>query len=163
MGLFLYSTQPYIKYHINEALLGKRHYVWCSEVFDGRLEARINIASTLGKSSNPAEIYDDVRQYAKAGRADRHCDHIIRWRASIPTVAVELNKLGRIDDAALKEITYLVKTAEVDFWRLLLYVIDRQRVGDGRIQLVEPERRAGVANEYVINDLTLTEADILEF
>ena len=163
MGLFLYSTQPYIKYHINESFLGKRHYVWCSEVFDGRAEARLNIASTLGKSSNPAEIYDDVRQYAKAGRADRHCDHVTRWKASIPTVAVALQKNGQIDESALKEITYLVRTAEVSLWRPILYVIDRQRVGAGRIQLVEPDQRAGVANEYVINDLTLSEADVLEF
>lgn len=163
MGLFLYSTQPFLKHHVNTQFLAKKHYVWCSEVFDGRQEAKLNISSTLGKSANPAEIYDDLRQFAKANRADRHCDHITRWKTSIPAVAVQLRRDGKIDDAALAEITFLVQNAEATMWRPLLYVIDRRAVGAKRVHLVAPDLRAGVAPEYIVNDLDVTEFDVLEF
>jgi hypothetical protein len=64
-GPVLYSTNVFLKFHIQEQYRGDIHYVWCSENFDSRKLSAYSSGSLVPPSSNPADIYRQLQQDVK--------------------------------------------------------------------------------------------------
>lgn len=86
---------------------------------------------------------------------------IAEQKLTLKKLAVEWEAGGIISAYEREEIIYIVDHAEFNDWRPLIYVIARDRVG-GRLIDVPPEKRAGFAPEYIIEDLRRSEFDIIE-
>jgi hypothetical protein len=135
------------------------HYAWCSEVYDHQCSVRPSGKIASPPSSNPAEIYTQVRQATL--RPDKGDLRIKSWRAGLLAYVPTWQANNLIDGAQAAEITYLLGTEDFSFWRPLLYIIDRPVVG-ARARLVDPANRAGPAPEYIVEDLRGDEFDVME-
>jgi hypothetical protein len=155
----LYSTNTFLKFHIQERFRKCIHYVWCSESFDNAKLGAYSGASLIAPSSNPAEIYRQLKLDVE--RADRHSAKIIAQRASLNSLAVDWEANGDITVDEKNEIIYMAKNASFIEWRPLIYVIPRQTVA-ARLKLVAPDKRASLGLEYIIDDLQRDEFDIIE-
>ena len=159
-GALLFSANPYLKYFIQKAYRSDVHYVWCGEAFDSRTLARYEPGKLVPPSSNPADIYR--RLLDDCARSDGHSGLITGWRASFTALALEWHANAEITSDIRDEILVLAKSSDYSLWRPLLYVIPRDRVAS-RLKRVPIERRAGLGEEYIIEDLKSSEFDILEF
>jgi|ERR1700761_230034 len=158
-GLLLYSTNVFLKFHIQQQYRGDIHYVWCSENFDSRTVAAYSPGSLVPPSSNPADIYRSLLDDVK--RADRHSAKIAAQKASFEKLASMWLTAGEINASQKDEIIYLVENAGINHWRPLLYVIPRIPV-ESRLKTVPMDKRAGLGPEYIIEDLRRSEFDIIE-
>lgn len=158
--LFLYSTNVFLKLHIQDTYRNGVHYAWCSESFDSGTLSKHSSGYYVPPSSNPLDIYrqlaDDIR------RQDKHSSKISEQRAGIVSRANRWARNGEISDDDKKDIIYLAKHGAFEVWRPQLYVVSRSLV-QSRITLVPADKRAGIGNEWIISDLRRTEFDILEF
>jgi len=136
------------------------HYVWCSEVFDSTTLSEYEPGRLIPPSSNPADIYRRLQEDCLRG--DGHSDLITRWRGSFTALALEWHTNGEIAPEIRDDILVLAKSTDYRLWRPTLYVIPRDRVVS-RLKRVPIDRRAGPAEEYIIEDLHGTEFDVLEF
>src|SRR5262249_28760379 len=147
----LYSTNVFLKYHIQVRFRGDIHYVWCCENFDSRVLARRAPGAGIPPSSNPAEIYEQLK--GACSRGDLHDAKIEGQGAGIKARAVEWEKKGEITTPERDEIIYLVDHADLNDWQPLLYVIPRALV-DSRFQIVPVDKRASPREmEFIIPDL----------
>jgi len=135
------------------------HYVWCSESFDASANSRYSPLSMVPPSSNPADIYKQLKQDVE--RKDNHSYKIAEQKASQKKLAIDWHHAGEISAAAKDEIIYMVDNSPFDYWRPLLYLIPRINV-ETRIKIVPIQLRAGLANEYILPDLNRSEFDIIE-
>jgi hypothetical protein len=135
------------------------HYVWCSEHFDSRAVSRYTSGALVPASSNPADIYRELRRDIETG--DAHSAKIIAQKASFKSLAIRWEQQGEVSLFEKDEILYLVDNAPIHLWRPLLYVIPSSLV-ENRLQIVPAAQRAGLGNEYIIPDLRRAEFDIIE-
>ncbi len=159
MKPLLYSTNVYLKLLIHEMYFGDIHYVWCSEIFDSQQESRYRASGNIPPSSNPADIYRRLKTDVEGG--DKHSPLITEKRASIESMAISSESKECLSEAERDEIIYLSKTADIQLWRPLIYVIPVGLVKT-RLELVPPTNRAGIGMEYIIPDLNRDEFDIIE-
>jgi hypothetical protein len=157
--LLLYSTNVFLKLLIQERFRGDVHYIWCSEYFDSKSLPRYSSSSLIAPSSNPADIYLELRR-AVHGK-DRHCLKINEQKLSLKSLAITWEASGEISTDNKEEIIYRVDTADFDDWRPLLYIAPRDLV-QSRLQVVPPSKRASFGLEYIIPDLKRSEFDIIE-
>jgi len=160
MRALLYSTNPLMAYQIMETYRGGKHRVWCSEVFDARRTDPLSVTALVPPSSNPAELYRDARDAIKRG--DRHYLRIELHRTKLAALAVQWELMGEITGDQSREIQYMVKHAPLEQWRPLLYLIPKAGVVS-KTTLVPPDKRAGGGPEYIVEDLTRPEFDVIEF
>ncbi len=158
-GHFLYSTNSYIKQLIQRQFRRDLHYVYCSEVFDARVHGVYSPYAELPPSSNPAEIYRDLR--AACASKDRHNEKIASVKNSILRLASEWQERGEITASDEAEIAYILRESQFDDWRPMIYVIRRDLV-EPRLREVPITERAGRCIEYIIEDLRREEFDMLE-
>ncbi len=158
-SLFLYSTNVYLKLLIQEKYRNDLHYVWCSDCFDSTKLGAYAMGSHLPRSSNPAEIYRDIKSDVE--RSDFHSAKIRDQKTSFKSLAVQWQQAGEITKLEEQEIVYRVDHAPADLWRPLVYVISRPLV-ETRLQLVPLSQRASMADEFIIADLARSEFDLLE-
>jgi hypothetical protein len=156
----LYSTNTFLKFHIQQRFRNDVHWVWCSEIFDSTKAAPLSANSLIAPSSSPADIYRELRRDVE--RRDSHSAKISAQRASLQALAIEWEARAEISSQDMQEIIYMATTASFDLWRPLLYVIPAPNPAS-RLQLVPIEKRAGFGKEYIISDLKRTEFDLLEF
>jgi hypothetical protein len=156
----LYSTNTFLKFHIQQRFRNDIHWVWCSEIFDSSKAAPLSPNSLIAPSSSPADIYRELQRDVE--RRDGHSAKISAQRASLQTLAIEWQSRGEISSQDMEEIIFMVTTASFDLWRPLLYVIPTP-ASAGRLQLVPIEKRANFGKEYIIGDLARTEFDVVEF
>lgn len=159
-SLILYSTNPWIKYHLQNLFRHGKHYVWCSEYSDSRAAARGSMASLVPPSSNPVEIYQELGNAVV--RNDRHHPKIESIKASYLALSVQWVADGSMTTAQRDELAYLLEHAEMKYWRPMLYLIPRAAVAGPRLKLVHPSKRAGLGLEFIIEDLDSTEFEALE-
>jgi hypothetical protein len=159
-ALVLYSTNTFLKFHIQQRFRNDVHWVWCSEIFDSSKAEPLSPNSLIAPSSSPADIYRELQRDIE--RRDGHSAKIGAQRASIQALAIEWESRGEISPTDMQEIIYMVTTASFDLWRPLLYVIPMPNPAS-RLHLVPIEKRASFGKEYVIGDLKRTEFDLLEF
>src|SRR5713101_7004028 len=104
-GCLLYSVMPYMKYYIYTNFLGDFHYVWCSEVYDHQCGIRPSGMIASPPSSNPAEIYMQLRQASH--RTDKGDLRIQNWRSGLLSYVPGWQTTRRINANESAEITYL--------------------------------------------------------
>lgn len=158
-SLFLYSTNVYLKLLIQEKYRKDLHYVWCSDCFDSAKLPGYSMGSFLPASSNPADIYRDIKLNFQ--RTDNHNAKIQEQKASFKSLAVKWQQAGEITKLEEQEIVYLTDTAPANAWRPLIYVISRSLV-EPRLQVVPISQRASMAEEFIIPDLARFEFDLVE-
>src|SRR4051812_42890454 len=103
LPILLYSTNVFMKYHIQNRYAGGSHYVWCSENFDSRAVSTTLSSSRLPPSSNPAELYRNIKSDIERG--DGHSAKIQEQRVSILARATQWQKDKAITDEQLEDIT----------------------------------------------------------
>jgi hypothetical protein len=158
-GQILYSTNVFLKFHIQQQYRGDMHYVWCSENFDSRTLGAYSSGALIPPSSNPADIYRSLLDDVKRG--DRHSAKIAAQRASFKSLAAIWLAAGEITTDQKDEIIYMTEHADMSYWRPLLYIIPRIPV-EPRLKTVPMDKRAGLAPEYIIEDLRRSEFDLIE-
>jgi len=157
----LYSTNTYLKFLVQERYGGGRHYVWCSTSFDGRKLSAYSKSGVVPPSSNPAEIYRDLKE--GIARNDRHSPKIASQRALFLSLASQWSDAGDLAVTDAADLAYLVSNAPLSEFRPLLYIIPYEPVKH-RIETVPAHQRANPsAEEFRIVDLLSTEFDIVEF
>lgn len=158
-GPILYSTNVWLKYLICQKFRHDIHYIWCSENFDSQKASGYTSSSLIPPSSNPADIYRQLQSDAKRG--DRHSPKIQEQKACLSHLAVEWEINGDILPEEKEEILYMIDIPGFDYWRPLVYVIPRAAVSD-RMKLVPINRRAGIGDEYIVEEIKSDEFDIIE-
>jgi hypothetical protein len=148
-----------MKLLIQEQFFGDVHYVWCSDACDSGAAPAYSVASLIPPSSNPKDIYRDLRTAVEKG--DTHHHQIVQTRSFYIQHATTCHAAGTLTDAQRDDLVYMVTNAQLKDWRPLLYVIPRAPVA-GRLQAVPAARRAGHGMEYIISDLARAEFDIVE-
>lgn len=156
-SLFLYSTNVFMKFLIQEQYRGGEHFAWCSEYFDPVKQGAYSAAYGIPVSSSPATLY---RRY-KEDQGDTHSSLINGQKASIKARAIEWFKKDEISQEELEDIIFMVDKNRESDWRPVIYVIHRQLV-EAKLKPVPVKDRAGVGMEYVIRDLTFDEFDMIE-
>jgi hypothetical protein len=155
----LYSTNVFLKFHINERFLKGVHYVWCSETFDSSKQGHYVGSALTAPSSDPCAIYKQL--LGDITRSDRHSAKLTEQKASLQSLAVMFESSGRITHDEAEEIIYMAEHATAQEWRPLIYVIPRDVV-QAKLKLVSPAKRASIGVEYIIEDLARNEFDIIE-
>lgn len=159
--MLLYSTNPYIKYYLNEEFRNGKHYVWCSPYYDGGKRDFLNPSARTPPSSNPASLYERYRSAVERG--DSNDPKINSQKATIKDLAVQWFQNNSISNQEKENIVYLVENGNFgELWTPLIYIVVRSKVDDGRIQKVPKERCAGLADEYIIEDLQHDEFQIIQ-
>jgi hypothetical protein len=156
----LYSTNAFLKLLIQKEYRHNVHYIWCSEAFDSTKLPSYTIGALVPATSNPVDIYRDLRDAVT--RQDAHNAKIIAQRASLMSLAIEWEKKKEISTNDKDDIIHMVTNGPFSMWRPLLYVIPYEPI-QGRLQLVPIQQRAGMGREYIISDLQGSEFDIIEF
>ena len=158
-SLLLYSTNVYLKLLIQERYRNNLHYVWCSDCFDSTKLAGYSSGALNAPSSNPVEIYKELKRDVERG--DLHSSKIRDQRATFKSLAVKWQLAGEITKFQEQEIIYMVDNALIKLWRPLIYVIPRTSI-QARLQLVPLSQRASFADEFIIPDLARLEFDLIE-
>lgn len=159
-SLILYSTNPWMKFHLQTRFRQGKHYVWCSEYADSRAAARGSLASLVPPSSNPVEIYQELA--AAVSRNDRHHAKIESIKVAYLSMSLTWVTDGSMTNAERDELAYMLEHAEMKYWRPMLYLIPRATVAGPRLQPVHPSKRAGLGPEFIIEDLDASEFEVLE-
>lgn len=158
-GPLLYSVNPFVKQVIQQVYQNDLHYAWCSDSYDATKLDVLTVGSLVPPSSNPADIYRNLK--ADVGRGDMHSPWIRQHVATQSALAERWFSDGSITEFQRDEILYLVQNAPLDHWRPILYLIPRGPLG-ARCKLVPVATRAGVGNEYIVEDLKRDEFDMIE-
>lgn len=156
----LYSTNCLLKLLIQERYFSDVHYVWCSEHFDKNALPRYTMAAHTAPSSNPFDIYRELKRDVDG--SDAHSAKITAQRSSFTKLATDFAASGRITDAQKDEIIELATSCPIALWKPLIYVIPETPIIKGRMTPVPYNKRAGVGMEYIIADLKRDEFDIIE-
>src|ERR1044071_9634820 len=90
----LYSTNPYMKFYVNENFRGGIHYIWFSENFDSGTLGPYAPGSMVPATSNPKDIYTDLKN-AEA-KPDTHNAKIKEQIAGLTALAIKWEKSGEI-------------------------------------------------------------------
>jgi hypothetical protein len=155
-----YSTNAWMKYYINENYHGGRHFIWCSEAFDGQ-RRHVRGSPPPPRSSSPMEIYRELLSDVQS--RDYHSAKITQQKHSLNSLAQKWLAEGGIGQIEFDEIATLVNAHDFNNWRPLIYVIPQRAIDPARVQVVRPGSRAGaVGREYIIADLMASEFDVLE-
>lgn len=159
-GALLYSTNAFMKLLIQQRYRRDVHYVWCSEQYDSRMLSAYSAASLLPPSSNPADIYRQLKIDTDHG--DANSLKIREQKLLFATLAVRWEKSGEITTADKDDMIYLINNSPFSLWRPLVYVIPIAAIGT-RLRRVPAEQWGGGSPEHVIEDLRRSEFDIIEF
>lgn len=161
MDLCLYSTNPWIKFHIQKEYFGDVHYVWCSPCFNSESAPTYSIEYMIPGTSNPAQIFRDLNAFVAT--PDNHHPFVQGQKNRIVKRVRSCLKEGEITEQASTEILALLNSGSPQLWRPFVYVIPRTKIVESRIHPVAPKKRASLGPEFIIEDLRGNEFDIVEF
>jgi hypothetical protein len=156
----LYSTNVFLKLHIQRTYQQDVHHIWCSENFDSAALARYAPGAGVPPSSNPADIYRRLKEAVR--KSDTHDEKIAAQKASLLTLAVKWADAGSITQEQRADIVYRVNSAPFEHWRPLIYVVPTQGIHPNRLTQVPANQCAGLGPEFIIRDLQGNEFDIIE-
>jgi hypothetical protein len=151
MPLVLYSVNTYLAYRLNQHYYTGTHYVWCSEVFDARRQNAMGDYANIPPTSNPYEIYHNLREEVERG--DRHSAKIHANREGIMEGARKKLKAGVITESQYDEIRQIVNSVGLSEFRPLLYIIPYQNVAEIVREATVVERAHPLSVEYIIESL----------
>ncbi len=159
-GLLLYSTNVFLKFLIQKRYRSDVHYVWCSEYFNSKTAPKYSLGSQVPASSNPFDIYYELKR--DVDNCDMHSAKINAQKASFKSLAIQWELNGEISSLDKADIITMVDTAAFNHWRPLIYLIPRSKVRK-KLKLVPPSSRAGLGEEFIIEELKSDEFDLIEF
>lgn len=116
-GLFLYSVNTWLSYKISQTYYENKHYVWCAPSFNPKGNP---------PSSNPAELYNGLKKDIDG--KDYHSSKIDQNRVGLLRGAEFKKAAGVINELQEKDIKSIVKAAEIEDFRPLIYVISLNSV-----------------------------------
>jgi hypothetical protein len=148
--LFLYSTNAWLAFVINEEFYGGTHYVYASPIFDSAMVTRAK--SLTPPSSTPKDIYLEL--LGDVSRGDRHSAKIGRLRRGITKGAEIMYAKAAISAKDLTEIKQIVSCSVINDFRPLLYVISYPGVIHMVRDVPIKERAHPLSQEYVIEGLS---------
>jgi len=159
MALLYYSTNTWLAYAIAEKYYRRRHYVWCCPHFDPtRTQPH---AQSTPPSSSPKDIYWSL--YNDVQRGDAHSKLILENRTGLERGASARRIQGTITEDQEHEIVDMVRSAQMNMFRPVLYVISGSSVGRKNIKPVPPGQKAhAFSEEYIIENLATRHFDCLE-
>lgn len=157
----LYSTNPWYSYIICNRYRGRKHVVWCSEVFCTKGLATTDFASAVGPTSTPRSIAERLHEESNK---DRHSDLIRNYKKKFSWLTSLWEGEGSLSSEQAMEIRGMLKTNTCNIWRPMIYVIPREPIERAnRLNHVPPSKRAGSGPEYQVFDLEEHEFDIWEW
>jgi len=148
---YLYSVNTYLAYTINEKYYMGIHYVWCTSRFDEKDNP---------PSSNPKDIIWNLTN--DVVRGDKHSAQIRQNRKGLLTGVDAKHRDGMIDDFTKGELQYIIQNAEINSFKPILYVINKNAVSRILIRPPVTERAAFFSEEYEIEELKTNQFDIIE-
>jgi hypothetical protein len=158
-SLLLYSTNTHLAFLLNEHYYRKKHWVWCNPYFDD--DAATAAGFTSPPSSTPIELY---QAYAEAvRRQDRHSPIIKQNRTNLMKGARAVLKAGVITQAQFANINAIVKKAQLDLFRPLIYVIPYAAVANKVVSVPVTGTASFFSPEFQIHSLDRSEFDIIKF
>lgn len=157
--LILYSINSWLAYIIAERYYRHEHFVWCSPFFNSRTISAID--STTPPSSNPYEIYCNLREEVENG--DRHSAKVKENKVGILKGATFKRQAGIISADQERDIVSIVEDAETRDFKPLLYIIPFTFVSSMLIEVPIKDRAHPLSIEYVIESLPRYNFDIVEF
>jgi hypothetical protein len=160
MPLILYSVNTYLAFMLNERYYDGKHYVWCSEVFDARSNHQLGRYASIPPTSNPYEIYHNLREEVQRG--DRHSAKIAANREGILRGAEAKRKAGVINESQFHDIRQTVKSVEISDFRPILYVIPYSNVATDVREATIEERAHPLSVELIIESLDRSHFDPIE-
>ena len=148
-----YSINTWISNFINKEYYNDFHYVYAAPCFNCKINPR---------SSNPSEIYSELKKDLEPMALDYHSAKIKSNRLGIVKGAVEKFNDGVIDEETKNLIIKLSKKAELTLFKPLIYIIPAEMV-QKRIKTPSFEMKSGIlSKEYIIEDLKGNEFDIIK-
>lgn len=148
----LYSIGTNLAYRINRHYYKNIHYVWCASAFH---------SATQPATSDPQTIANRWLQILHT--EDRHAKELDENKAGILRGAKEKFMAGVINDGTYDLIRQMVEIARyVDFYPVL-YLIHSNKVKSHCTEVPLGDRASDTSDEYLINDLSGKEFDIVEF
>lgn len=153
----LYSTMSFVAYNVNIKYYNSVHYLWCTPYFSSDFTSP---HYTVPPTSSPFEIYRSLLN--EANGAEQHSEKLKLNRLGIRKGAEAMHTRGRIDDASLKEITYIARNADRSQFKPLLCVISR-------LEAIPYYKAVGIGNkanplsyEYILADLPQSAFDVIK-
>src|SRR5262245_61339202 len=116
-ALVLYSTNTWLAWAISKRYYGDRHWIWCSPFFRPNGTA----PTTFPPSAIPGAIYD--RLYEDVASGDEHSSWIAQNRVGLLKGSECKHREGVITEQQKLEIGSIVKSARIEEFKPLLYVI----------------------------------------
>jgi hypothetical protein len=155
---FLYSTNTYLAYSISEQYYDQKHYFWCAPHFDGRSISPL--VTPQPPTSSPAELYEGFA--ADIQRGDLHSSRVGQNRTGIIAGATQHKLHGRITGRQFNEIVEIVRAAQLQDFRPLLFIADLDGLKKN-LKLVPVTKRAHpLSREYVAQRVKRTAFDVIE-
>lgn len=158
--IIFYSINSYLAFWLNENFY-KKHFVWCAPVFDPTKLNDYDQNRKIPPSSAPAKIYERLKE--DVTNSDLHSIKISENRNGLTKGALINFENGTITDIELARIQKIIKNAEINDFRPLVYIIPFNLIKD-KLKLVDVEEAANpLSIEYQITELMSNEFDIIEF
>jgi hypothetical protein len=157
----LYSTNPWFASDIAMRYRGGVHFAWVCEHFDARMAPHGSAGSLIAPSSNPCEIYRNLR--GDFERQDTHSALIKGYKKKFTRLARDWLSDGSLTSDQHDEIIAAVRGWTWTIWHPVLYVIPREPLEKAsRVVSVPRPDRAAHGPELQITALKRDEFDIIE-
>jgi hypothetical protein len=153
--ILLYSTNTWLAYSISERYYGRKHWVWCGCEFCPSAE------SPTPPSSSPIEIYRRLLSDVRKG--DRHSLSVRKNVTGLLRGVSAKRKSGEISDREEHAIKVILRSAQVQDFRPLIYVIPHLLVSDALEEVPVRDRAHPLSEEYILPALRRDAFDVLEF
>jgi hypothetical protein len=160
-GPILYSTNPWISHDIAVKYRLGVHFAWVSDYYDASMAPPGTAAALIAPSSSPKVIYEAL--WNDVEKEDTHSALIKGYRKTFKRLANEWFADSSITKAQRDEIVATVDSRSWKIWRPVVYVIAKSHIVPAtRIETVKHKDRAAYGPEMRINDLAISEFDIIE-
>lgn len=150
-NILYYSINTELAYFINKTYY-RKHFIWCSPIFDSLSLDKLSIFSKIPPSSSPLAIYSRFKE--DVVRDDLHSTYISQNRAGLKKGAIQMLNDGVIDTSDFARIIGIIDQATIQQFSPLIYLIPKGFV-ETNIKLVDVDSSANpLSIEYQISDLT---------
>jgi len=142
-------VNTFLAYKINEDYYAGTHFVWCAPRYD---------EPNNPPSANPKEICASLLKDVEGN--DLHSGRIDQNRTGLLLGVQTKFDAGKINDDIRNELTYIINSAALSFFRPVIYVIDKTVV-ENLITVPAMKKATYFAKEYRIEALKTTQFDII--
>ena len=153
----LYSTNTFLAYSISEKYYGNVHYFWCAPYFDPRQASTLSVS--LPPTSSPAELYEDLLK--DIFRGDNHSPRVAQNKSGILAGATAHKNRRKITTVQFNEIVEIVRAAQLQDFKPLLFVAPYTRLGKKLKPVPVPKRAHPLSAEFVAEGIPRSHFDAI--